>query len=106
MKYFSSGIEECIRNITFSYDETLMYGSIGMPASPSVELKNLTFWNSTVPVSYHGMCHTLIYPSLVAADTTSDAVYLALDTGLREGFKNSSSIDKWNRPLNFIPTTH
>ena len=82
MRYFSSGIEECIRNITFSYDETLMYGSIGLPASPYVELKNLTFWNSTVPVSYHGMCHTLLYPSLVAADTTSDAVYLALDPRL------------------------
>ena len=25
---------------------------------------------------------------------------------LREGFKNSSSIDKWNRPLIFTPPTH
>ena len=25
---------------------------------------------------------------------------------IREGFKNSSSIDKWNRPLIFTPPTH
>ena len=25
---------------------------------------------------------------------------------VREGFKNSSSIDKWNRPLIFAPPTH
>ena len=25
---------------------------------------------------------------------------------LREGFKNSSAIDKWNRPLIFTPPTH
>ena len=27
-------------------------------------------------------------------------------TPLREGFKNSSSIDEWNRPIIFTPPTH
>ena len=31
---------------------------------------------------------------------------VSLDKVLWEGFKNSSSIDKWNNPLGFTPPTH
>ena len=80
-----SGIEECIRNITFSFDETLMHGSLG--SSSQVDLRNVTLWSSTVPNLFHGLCHTLYYPSLVAADMMRDAVYLSLHTNLREAVK-------------------
>ena len=81
-KEMLSGIEECIRNITFSFDETLMHGSLG--STSQVDLKNVTLWSSTVPNLFHGLCHTLYYPSLVAADMMRDAVYLSLHTNLRE----------------------
>ena len=75
------GIEECVRNNSFSFDETLKYSSLGENAI--VDLKNRTFWKSTVHTTMYGICHTLVFPDPVGADMLDDLVYFSLDPNLR-----------------------
>ena len=58
-----------------------MHGTLG--AMGPVDLKNLTFWSSTIENMWVGMCHTFIYPDKVAADMMNDAIYFSLNTNLR-----------------------
>ena len=69
------------RNLTLSFDETLKHGTLG--AMGPVDLKNMTFWSSTMENTAIGMCHTFTYPDQVAADMMNDAIYFSLDTNLR-----------------------
>ena len=75
------GIEDCIRDLTFSFDETIKHGTLG--AEGLVDLKNMTFWSSTMENMAIGMCHTFIYPDKVAADMMKDAIYFSVDTNLK-----------------------
>ena len=75
------GLEDCVRDLTFSFDETVKHGTLGPLLR--VDLKNQTFWSSTVENTAVGMCHTFIYPDEVAADMMNDAIYFSLDTNLR-----------------------
>ena len=77
-----SGIEGCIRNNTFSFDETLKHGTLGLKGD-IVDIKNRTFWKSTIHNVMYGLCHTLFFPHPVGADMVNDALYFALDTNLK-----------------------
>ena len=51
----------------------------------NVDIKNRTFWKSTIHNMMLGLCHTLFFPDPVGADLMDDALYFALDTNLRYG---------------------
>ena len=77
-----SGIAECMRNYSFSFDETLKHGTLGLNGDV-VDIKKRTFWKSTVHNVMHGMCHTFFYPDPVGADMLDDALYFSLDPNIR-----------------------
>ena len=70
-----------MRNQTYSLEETVMHGTLGVRMG--VDLSNKTLWRTTVSTLSYGLCHTLLYPDLVEADMMEDAIYLSLDTELR-----------------------
>ena len=49
----------------------------------NVDIKNRTFWKSTIHNMMYGLCHTLFFPQPVGADMVNDALYFYMDTNLR-----------------------